>query len=86
MSYVDHAAPAYRMPPPVERARVVVAPASAADSMLVVRLGHSSAQPDLIPAGNWAPRGAALLPSVGNQCAVIRDTTGDYWVSVWNPG
>lgn len=65
------------------RGTVAIAPASESDQMVVTigTLGNTYGQ--VVPAGNWAPRGGTL-PAVGADCLVTYDDQGDAFVPVWN--
>jgi hypothetical protein len=68
--------------PTIQRVTVSVAPATAADSMLVSVDRYSTKWPTEIPPQHWTPKGTAL-PQKGDIGLLIEDGQGDAWLVGW---
>jgi hypothetical protein len=68
--------------PIICRGKIIHAPESTGDLMLVALTNFSTDAPYEIPAGQWSTTGG--LPQEGQYCTVLFDDDGDAWVSIRN--
>lgn len=69
--------------PITARGVVALAPGAETAAMVVTVNWRGKTIGEIIPAGNWSPRGTAL-PVVGDVCLVVYDDEGDAFVPVWD--